>query len=197
MPRVLDLDDKVRRLRGFYRRWGRAPGYNEMLKLFGYASKNSVFGLIRRLHDEGFVIKRNRKIALTPKITAGLRLLGSVQAGFPSPAEEELADNLSLDEFLIRKPEATFMLKVSGDSMIDAGIHPGDLVLVERGTTPKNRDIVVAMIDGDATVKRLHYSGGTIELRPENPRFKPIPVGPDDDLRILGKVVAVRRVAGK
>ena len=174
MPRVLDLDDKVRRLRAFYRRWGRAPGYNEMLKLFGYASKNSVFGLVRRLHDEGFIVKHNRKIALTPKITAGLRLLGSVQAGFPSPAEEEMADNLSLDEFLIRKPEATFMLKVSGDSMIDAGIHPGDLVLVERGTTPKNRDIVVAQVDDEWTLKYFIRDRNGVRLEPANKKYKSI-----------------------
>ena len=89
MPRVLDLADKVRRLREFYRREGRAPGYEEMLKLFQYRSKNAVFNLLLRLKDEGFIVKRRRKIALTSKITSGLRLLGTVQAGFPSPAEEE------------------------------------------------------------------------------------------------------------
>lgn len=194
MPRVLDLDDKVRRLRGFYRREGRAPGYNEMLKLFGYASKNAVFGLLRRLQREGFVVKRNRKIALTPKLTAGLRLLGAVQAGFPSPAEEELADSISLDEFLIRKPEATFMLRVSGDSMIDAGIQPGDLVLVERGRTPKDHDIVVAQVDDEWTLKYFVKDSNGVRLEAANRKYKPIV--PSRSLLVGGVVSAVIRKYG-
>lgn len=194
MPRVLDLPDKVRRLKAFYRREGRAPGYNEMLKLFGYASKNAVFGLLRRLQEEGFVVKRNRKIALTPKITCGLKLLGSVQAGFPSPAEEELRDTLSLDEFLIRKPEATFMLTVSGDSMIDAGIYPNDLVLVERGATPKDRDIVVAQVDDEWTLKYFVKDRGGVRLEPANRKYKPII--PSRSLIIGGVVRTVIRRYG-
>ena len=130
MPRHLDVQEKAERLRQFCRRENRLPGYNEMLKLFGYRSKNAVFGLLRKLHEQGYIVKRNRKIAMTPKLTGGIRRLGAVQAGFPSPAEEDLRDTLSLDEFLVKKPDATFMLTVSGDSMIDAGIYPGDIVLV-------------------------------------------------------------------
>ncbi len=191
MPRKLDLVDKVRSLRAFYRREGRAPGYNEMLGLFGYASKNAVFGLLRRLQEEGFVVKRNRKIALTPKITGGIRLLGAVQAGFPSPAEEELVDCLNLDEFLIRKPEATFMLKVSGDSMIEAGIYPGDLVLVERGRTPRSHDIVVAQVDEEWTLKYFIKDAHGVRLEPANRKYKPII--PSRSLAIGGVVRTVIR----
>jgi len=86
---------RVKRLREFYRRHGRNPGYNEMLELFGYRSKNAVFGFLRKLHEDGYIVKRGRKFSLTVRITGGLRLLGTVQAGFPSPAEEELADDES------------------------------------------------------------------------------------------------------
>jgi repressor LexA len=165
---------RVKRLREFYRRHGRNPGYNEMLELFGYRSKNAVFGFLRKLHEDGYIVKRGRKFSLTVRITGGLRLLGTVQAGFPSPAEEELADVMSLDEFLIKKPEATYMLTVSGDSMIDAGIHPGDLVLVERGATPKNRDIVIAQVDDAWTLKYFIKDERGVRLEPANQKYAAI-----------------------
>jgi len=174
MPRKTDIQEKVRKLREFYRRESRAPGYEEMLKLFGYRSKNAVFGLLQKLHEHGYLVKRNRKIALTRRITGGIKLLGAVQAGFPSPAEEELVDTLSLDEFLVKKPDATFMLTVSGDSMTEAGILPGDVVLVERGVTPKNRDIVVAQVDEEWTLKYFVKDKTGVRLEPANRKYKPI-----------------------
>jgi len=174
MPRTLDLADKIRRLRDFYRRENRVPTYDEMQKVFGYRSKGTVSALMQKLHDAGFVVKRNRRIELTGKLTGGLRLLGAVKAGFPSPAEEELRDGISLDEFLVKKPDATFMLTVSGDSMIEAGIHPGDIVLVERGATPKNNDIVVAQVDEEWTLKYFMKDSHGVRLEPANKRYKPI-----------------------
>jgi SOS-response transcriptional repressor LexA len=81
----------------------------------------------------------------TPKASV-VGVLGSVEAGFPSPAEEELVDTLSLDDLLIQNREATFLLKVSGDSMINAGILPGDMVIIDKGLTPKSGDIVIARL---------------------------------------------------
>ncbi len=104
----------------------------------------------------------------------GLRLLGTVQAGFPSPAEEELIDTLSLDEFLIRKPEASYLIKVKGDSMIDAGLLPGDLVIVERGRNPENGDIVIAQVDGEWTMKYYEKQGSKVILRAANKKYAPI-----------------------
>ncbi len=120
-----------------------------------------------------------------------VRVLGAVMAGFPSPAEEELIDTLSLDEFLIRNRQATFMLKVSGDSMREAGIIPGDLVIVDRGLAPKNGDIVIAEVDGDWTMKYLKKSGSDIWLMPANHKYKPIK--PKKELRVAGVVTAVIR----
>ena len=81
--------------------------------------------------------------------------------------------------------------------MIDAGIEPGDILIVRQQQLAESRDIVVALVNDEATVKRLYYDSGSIELRPENSRFKPISIRPEDDLRILGKVIAIRRTAGK
>lgn len=191
MPRKTDITEKVKNLRLFYMQEKRAPGYTEMLKLFGYRSKNAVYGLLRKLEDLGYVNKVNGKIALTGKITGGLRFLGSVQAGFPSPAEEELVDMMSLDEFLVQRPEATFMLSVSGDSMIDAGIMPDDIVLVEKGSNPKNHDIIIAQVDGEWTIKYFVKDRTGVCLEPANARYKKI--RPRDSLVIGGIVKAVIR----
>ena len=194
MPRTLNLHDKANRLRRFYARERRVPGCDEMLKLFGYKSKNAVYGLLNKLHDEGYIVKKRRKFALTGKITGSIRLLGSVAAGFPSPAEEELLDTLSLDEFLIDRPEATFMLKVSGDSMIDAGIYPGDIVLVEKGKAPRNNDIVIAQVDGEWTMKFFVKQGRDVRLDPANKKYKTI--RPENTLEIGGIVRTVIRKFG-
>jgi repressor LexA len=191
MPRTLDLREKVGRLREFYRREGRAPGYAEMLRLFGYRSKNAVYGLIQKLMAEGYARKSGGKLALTSKLTASIRLLGAVQAGFPSPAEEELVDTVTLDEYLVRRPEATFMLTVHGDSMIEAGIHPGDIVLVEKGVNPKPHDIVVAQVDDEWTIKYFMKDNAGIRLDPANPKYRFI--RPKRTLNIGGVVRAVIR----
>ncbi len=119
------------------------------------------------------------------------RVLGLVEAGFPSPAEEELRDTLSLDEFLVHNPDASFLLKVSGDSMTGAGILPGDLVIVDRGQAGKNGDIVIAEVDGEWTMKYLKKSGDAVYLVPANPRYKPMK--PKHELKIAGVVTAVVR----
>ncbi|GAF87955.1 unnamed protein product, partial [marine sediment metagenome] len=111
--------------------------------------------------------------------------------GFPSPAEEELIDTLSLDEFLIDKPEASFLLKVSGDSMIDAGIHEGDMVIIERGAEPRSGDIVLGCVDNEWTLKYFRRAKGTVELVPANPNY-PV-IRPEGELTLGGIVKAVIR----
>ena len=191
MPRKTDLQDKIQRLRKFCRKENRMPGYNEMLRVFEYRSKNAVHALLLKLREDGYIRKKGRKIAFTSKLMGGTKLLGTVQAGFPSPAEEEMVDTLSMDEFLIRRPEATFMLTVSGDSMIDAGIYPGDIVLVERGAAPKNSDIVVAQVDDEWTMKYYFSDRNGVRLEPANKRFKTI--RPKRSLAIAGVVRTVIR----
>lgn len=191
MPRKMNIREKVSALRTFYAVERRAPGYNEMLKIFNYRSKNAVFGLLHRLENMGYITKHKGKIALTDKLTGTIRLLGEVQAGFPSPAEEELIDTLSLDDFLVDRPEATFMLKVTGDSMIEAGIQPGDMVLVEKGQTPRNNDIVIAEVDGEWTMKYFMKDRRGVRLEPANKAYSTI--RPENSLNIGGIVRTVIR----
>lgn len=191
MPRTTDMNAKVAALRRFYRTEHRMPGYNEMLDIFEYRSKNAVHGLITKLDEQGYVKKTGRKFAPTGKLMGSIKLLGTVQAGFPSPAEEELVDILSLDEFLVQRPEATFMLRVSGDSMIDAGIHPGDIVLVEKGRTPKSGDIVIAQVDDEWTMKYFVRRRKQVQLEAANKKYKTIV--PKQSLTIGGVVKTVIR----
>ncbi len=191
MPEKMDLPRKIRALRQFIRSEGRAPSYREMLALFGYRSKNAVHGLVRKLERMGYLRKSRGRLAPTAQLTGALKLLGAVQAGFPSPAEEELADTLSLDDFLVERPDATYILTVSGDSMIEAGIHPGDLVLVEKGRAPRERDIVVAQVDDEWTLKYFSRDADGILLLPANRAYAAI--RPRRSLVIGGVVRAVIR----
>ncbi len=186
-----ELKERVRKLSDFYWSTGRMPSYSEMTGLFGLRSKNSVFRFISKIEKLGF-IKRDSKGKLLPAgIAEPIKVLGTVEAGFPSPAEEELLDTLSLDKWLIENPTSTFMLKVTGDSMSGAGIFPGDLVLVDRSLTPKSGDIVIAEVDGQWTMKYLKREKEGFILEAANPAYKPIK--PKKELRIGGVVTAVIR----
>jgi repressor LexA len=167
------------------------PSFSEIGELTGLRSKNAVSKLVDKL-DNLKVIGKDAKGRLIPRsIAAPVRILGFVEAGFPSPAEEELADTLSLDDLLIENPDATFLLRVSGDSMSEAGILPGDMVIVDRGQTPKSGDIVIAEVDGQWTMKYLRKRGESVTLIPANPNYKPIK--PKNELKIGGVVTAVVR----
>jgi len=162
-----------------------------MMRLFGYRSPNAVTKLVRRLTDAG-VVHRDRDGRLQLQNPFGhARVLGAVEAGFPSPAEEELADTMSLDEWLIGNKEATFMLKIRGLSMRDAGILPGDTVLVERGATARDGDIVIAEVDNAWTIKYLRRRSGRMVLEPANPAYRTII--PTEQLNISAVVKAVIR----
>lgn len=175
----------------FFEKRGRLPSYSEMLDLFSLKSKNTVAYTVNKFIEEGLVDKDSQGFLIPKKIVPGVKLLGTVEAGFPSPAEEELIDTITLDQYLISNKDATFILKVSGKSMIGAGINPGDLVLVEKGRSPVNKDIVVAEVDGEWTMKRFEKRGSKVILMPANPNFKPI--YPKQSLKIGGVVTAVIR----
>ncbi len=111
-----------------------------------------------------------------------------VQAGFPSPAFDSVCETLDVAQFLIPNPASTFFLKVTGESMRDAGIFSDDVLIVDRSEEPRNGDVVVAAVDGDFTVKRLFKTDSRIELRPENKQFEPIVVTEENELIIWGVV---------
>jgi SOS regulatory protein LexA len=198
MSKRIDFNSIVSKLRAFYTRHKRLPSFSEIQKLLHYQSKGGVSRLIPHLIERGVIRKDSKgKLLPTPLLEGmGIKLLGEVQAGFPSPAEEELVDTLSLDDFLVRKPEASYLLKVSGDSMIEAGICPNDLVIVERGRQPGNGDIVIAQVDGEWTMKYYYRHGRQVVLRPANRKYQPI--RPREELTIGGIVIAcVRKYKNK
>ncbi len=174
----------------FYDKHKRMPTFSEIAEMTGYKSKSAVSYALDGLIKEGFV-KKDAKGNLIPGRLDPVRVLGLVEAGFPSPAEEELSDTMSLDDYLIENREATFMLKVKGDSMVEAGIHDGDMILVERGGKYREGSIVVAEVDGEWTVKYLRKSKGKAFLEPANQEYDPI--YPKDSLVVAAVVKAVIR----
>lgn len=117
--------------------------------------------------------------------------LAAVQAGFPSPADDFIDKTLDLNEYLIRHPAATFFVRVAGDSMIGAGMHPGDILVVDRAIEPAGNRIVIAAVGGELTVKRIRAERGRLFLAPENPDYPAIEITEDTDFEIWGVVVSV------
>lgn len=117
--------------------------------------------------------------------------LSSVPAGFPSPADSYLDNALDLNELLISHPAATFFVRVSGESMIDANIHPGDVLIVDRALEPSHRAIVIAIVNGEFTVKRVLRKGKKIFLAPENRSYPLIEVSEEEDFQVWGVVTYV------
>ena len=114
-----------------------------------------------------------------------------VQAGFPSPADDHLEDRLDLNKYLIHHREATFFVRAQGESMLGAGIHPGDILVVDKSLIAKSGKIVIAVVDSEFTVKRLHKYKGNITLKAENPGFDDIIISEGSELIIWGVVTSV------
>jgi SOS regulatory protein LexA len=175
----------------FFRENRRMPSFAEMVNLLDVKSKSVVNFWIDKLIEAGILEKDDKGHLKFKKSSLAIPLVGSVQAGFPSPEEEALCDILSMDEYLISKPDASFLLQVSGDSMNGEGIMEGDLVIVERGKQPKIGDVVIAEIDGEWTMKYFKKQGGKVYLEAANPKY-PI-IRPKTELRLGGVVTAVIR----
>ncbi len=120
-------------------------------------------------------------------------LMHRLSAGFPSPAEDHAEDGLDLNDYLVRNRAATFLFTVKGDSMIQAGIEEGDKVVVDRSVQARHRDIVVAVLEGQYTLKRLICKPGLVALQPENPAYRPVVVGEETPWSIWGVVVGLVR----
>ena len=183
-----------RKIAAFFVDHRRMPSYSEMMGLLGVRSKSVVHFWVKKLIARG-LLERDRKRFLRPVRRAfSLPYVGDIQAGFPSPAEEEIRDVVSIDEFLITRPASSFLLRVQGDSMEGEGIREGDIVLVEKDREPKSGDIVLAEVDGSWTMKYLRGAGKSVMLESANPAYPPI--RPVSDLRIGGVVSAVIRKYG-
>lgn len=179
------------KIQSFYGKNKRMPTYTEMMTLFALKSKNSVSKIVDKLIDIGFVAKDNLGRLVPSKSFGEIPLLGLVKAGFPSPGEEILNESLNLEDLLVDKKELTYILEVDGDSMIDAHIEKGDMVLVERTKNAKVGDIVIAEVDGEFTMKYFRKTGDKVWLEPANKNYKPI--YPKYSLEINAVVKAVIR----
>jgi repressor LexA len=183
-------EQRIGKVRGFYRRHKRMPSITELMGLFKLSSRSSAFHASGKLVAAGIVTKdRTGKLVPGPDFHA-LPLVGHIRAGFAAPAEEELADTISIGEYLLRRPEASYLLTVEGDSMRDAGIHHNDMVVFERTQDYKPGDIVVALTEDGYTLKFLRRKRGRYCLEAANENY------PDlypQDGQIIGVVTATFR----
>ncbi len=175
----------------------RVPGYQEFQQLTGFKSKNAVFKLIGKLVDDGLFEKDSRGKLSMKALFGEVPMLGVVEAGIPTVAEArsgvDFLDSTSVEEFLLGNVKGdTFMLEVKGESMIDAHIAEGDMVLVERNEHPRIGDIVVALVDGGWTLKFYRQDkSGRAYLEPANKHFQNI--YPEYELQVAAVVRAVIR----
>lgn len=185
------VNERLDILKKFFKKNRRLPSYSEMLKLFGFSSKNAVFKLINKWVEANLLRKENGKLSPTPRFFA-LPLLGNIKAGFPILAEEN-KNYLTLDDYLIEDPSSSFLLKVSGDSMTGVGIFEGDIVVIEKKKPPTIGDIVLAQIDREWTLKifKKDRKKQTNYLEAANPKYPPL--YPHQELQIYGVVKAVIR----
>lgn len=169
-----------------------SPTVREICEQVGIKSTSTVHYYLKELVDEGYIVKddlKKRTIKLPGSSTFAVPLLGTVTAGIPITAIEEIEEYLPVPN-LSGNPEDYFALHVRGESMINAGILDGDIVVVRKTPVCRNGDIVVALIDDEATVKRFYREKDHFRLMPENPDFEPIIV---EEMTILGKVAALIR----
>jgi repressor LexA len=176
---------------------GYPPSQREIAAHLNVSGTLPVMKHLSALERKGYIKRDNVNRGITLKMpnshSISLPIVGTVRAGQLSTAIEDIQGFFSVDQMAV-KGDNCFFLKVSGDSMINAGILDGDLVLVRPQLTADNKDTVVAMVDGDATVKWFYKEHDHIRLQPANPDMKPILIHPEDgEVRIVGKVIGVYR----
>lgn len=188
MKKTRDIKSVEQSLVAFYRSQKRMPTYTEMMDLFEVRSKSVVSYWIDKLIEKGILEKDAQGYLKLSGISFGIPLVGSVAAGLPTSAEENERDVVSMDEYLVDKPDSSFLLRVTGDSMIGAGIMEGDLVVVDRNRSPQNGDIVLAEVDGQWTMKYFRRRGREVVLEAANPAYPTI--YPREELKIGGVITA-------
>ncbi len=188
----MSSEEYKKKILNFYKKNKRMPGYQEIMEIAGFKSKNSVHKLINKLVGEGIVSKDSKGKIIPNKMYGEIPLLGLVEAGMPTTAEEQDLDSVSLEDFLIDNKDKSYLLEVKGDSMIEAHIEEGDYVLVERKGEPREGDIVIAEVDGGWTMKYFRRDKkGRPYLEPANRNYDNI--YPEESFRIAAIVKAVIR----
>lgn len=174
-------------LQDYYAKHRVLPSYAVIGRLVGLSSKASVAEMVERLKMEQ-CLESTRERRLRPGKRFFRRpVMEYIRAGLPAVPDDTLPDLLAIDEYLVRHPSRTVLIRVRGDSMSDAGIHDADVVIVEKRITAKEGDIVVAIVDNNFTLKRLATDRGRSVLRPENKGYSVI--RPKTELEIFGVVV--------
>lgn len=201
---ILDFISEFRKENGY------PPTLREIGKSFGISSTFGVKRHLEALVKKGYLniesnasrgislitndnFPENETVIEQNNLFNKIPIVGRVAAGSPITAIENIEGSIVIDPSFIKNAENCFALKVKGDSMINAGIFEGDLVVVTESTEVKNKDIVVAMLHDEVTVKTFERKNNQIRLLPENPEYQPIEVNEKDDFRILGKVKGVVR----
>lgn len=180
------------RLQDYYADWKSIPSYSALCGILGIASKSWVKAVLERLAKAGFVERTPEGVWVpTREFFARPLAESSVQAGMPVSVTATHGDFYVIDEMLVNTPSLTTMIPVKGDSMIGAGIHDGDVAVVEKRHLAKDGDIVVAIVDGEFTLKTLGREKGKYVLLPENPAY-PV-IRPQGTLEIFGVLVGLVR----
>jgi repressor LexA len=189
--------DYLGRLRDYYVEAKRIPSHQRIAALMGFASKTAAKKLLARLESAGFLERTPDDDAWIPAVRFFERPLAdvAVRAGAPDMIDGMGGEPFLVDQYLVRQPSRTVMVPVKGDSMMDAGIHDGDVVVVERTKAAKAGDFVIAIVDNEFTLKELGLERGRFILKPHNPAY-PI-IRPQGELEIYGVVTGlVRRYRG-
>jgi repressor LexA len=179
-------------LQDYYARHRALPSYATIGGLLGLRSKSSVAALVARLKLAGYLESTpDRRLAPTKRFFARPLAETPVRAGLPDPVEDGEADAVTIDDYLIERPSSTVLVRVKGDSMEDAGILDGDLVVVEKRAAAQKGEIVVAIVDNQFTLKRLDLEAGRFVLKPENKAY-PV-IRPEGALEIFGVMIGLVR----
>ena len=179
------------KIKEFFLSQKRMPTHREICRLFGYATTASSQYLIKQLIKNGFLEKDTSGRIVPKTLLVTLPFLGPIKAGYPDQTENQYVDSLSIEQYLVKNPDRSFLLKVSGDSMINAGINEGDIVIVEKDKDPREGDILAAYIDNAWTLKFLKKNKGKVYLAPANPKYPPLI--PQKELIVGGVVTGVVR----
>ncbi|MSM40686.1 MAG: transcriptional repressor LexA [Geobacter sp.] len=177
--------------------YGYPPSLRQIAEQLGVNGTLGIMKHLTVLEKKGYLRRQggsSRGIVLAGQTSQAVSLpvVGTVRAGQPQPASEDIEEYFAIDRSQ-QKSGGAFFLRVRGDSMINACITDGDLALIRPQATAENRDIVVALVDGEATLKRFYRERGQVRLQPENPNLEPIIVREGEELLILGKVVGIYR----
>lgn len=186
----MDLQQSAHKIKKFYISEKRLPTYREIMQIFNYSSTSPATYLIDKLIQAGFLSK-DEKGNLVPDKLFAIPILGTIRAGYPTPAYQFQDRFVDFFTYLHSFPDDTFALEVKGDSMIEAGINEGDIAIIEKNKEPQTGDIVAAQIDGEITLKLLMKEKGKYFLSPANKNYTEL--YPLHSLSVDGVVINIIR----